>query len=156
MPYSIIHNHPDCKKESGETGQYQVGGHAVVKDDDNKLMGCHKTHESAEKQLKALQIAEAEEKSENQEEQAEYRKVDRKAPVFMQKNAQRGLDNLNRAGDGLVDETKRQARIMASGGELSIDKIVKMAAWHKRHLTDLDRPKTNPNDPSTWKPFVGF
>ena len=152
MPYSIIHNHPDCKKESGETGQYQVGGHAVVKDDDNKLMGCHKTHESAEKQLKALQIAEAEEKSENQEEQAEYRKVDRKAPVFMQKNAQRGLDNLNRAGDGLVDETKRQARIMASGGELSIDKIVKMAAWHKRHLTDLDRPKTNPNDPSTWKP----
>ena len=152
MPYSIIHNHPDCKKESGETGQYQVGGHAVVKDDDNKLMGCHKTHESAEKQLKALQIAEAEEEMKNQEDQSEFRKVDRKAPVFMQKNAQRGLDNLNRAGDGLVDETKRQARIMASGGELSIDKIVKMAAWHKRHLTDLDRPKTNPNDPGTWKP----
>jgi len=62
MPYSIIHSHPDCLKESGETGQYQVGGHAVVKDDDGSLMGCHKTHKSAQDQITALNIAEAERK----------------------------------------------------------------------------------------------
>jgi hypothetical protein len=79
MPYSIVHNHPDCKKESGETGQYQVGGHAVVKDDDNTLMGCHKTHQSAEKQITALNIAEAEKNSLDQD--TELRQVDRRPPT---------------------------------------------------------------------------
>jgi HK97 family phage prohead protease len=60
MPYKIIHDHPECPKESGETGMDQVGGHAVVKEDDNTLMGCHKTHESAEDQITALNIAESE------------------------------------------------------------------------------------------------
>ena len=60
MPYSIVHSHPECPKESGETGQDQVGGHAVIKDDDGTLMGCHKTHQSAEEQITALNIAEAE------------------------------------------------------------------------------------------------
>jgi len=149
MPYSIIHSHPDCPKESGETGQYQVGGHAVVKDDDNTLMGCHKTHKSAEKQITALNIAEAEENSLDQE--TELRQVDRKPPKFMQTNAQRGLDNLNKAGDGLTDKTKREARSMANGEDVSIDKIVRMGAWHKRHLSDLDREASNPNDPSTYR-----
>jgi hypothetical protein len=60
MPYSIIHSHPDCPKESGETGAEQIGGHAVVKDDDNTLMGCHKTHKSAMEQITAINISEAE------------------------------------------------------------------------------------------------
>ena len=81
----------------------------------------------------------------------EQRQVDRTPPKFMQENAQRGLDNLNKAGDGLVDETVRQARIMAKGEQLSIDKIVKIAACHIRHLSDLDREKSNPNDPDTWR-----
>ena len=34
---------------------------------------------------------------------------------------------------------------------LSIDKIVKIAAWHKRHLSDLDREASSPNDPDTWR-----
>ena len=149
MPYSIIHSHPDCLKESGETGQYQVGGHAVVKDDDGSLIGCHKTHKSAQDQITALNIAEAEENEATIE--AEHRAVDRKPPKFMQENAQRGLDNLNKAGDGLTDKTKREARSMANGEDVSIDKIVRMGAWHKRHLSDLDREKSNPNDPDTWK-----
>jgi len=82
---------------------------------------------------------------------SEQRAVDRKPPKFMQENAQRGLDNLNKAGDGLVDETVRQARIMARGEQLSIAKIRKIAPWHKRHLSDLDREKSNPNDPDTWR-----
>ena len=77
--------------------------------------------------------------------------VDRKPPKFMQTNAQRGLDNLNKAGDGLTDKTKREARSMANGEDVSVDKIVRMGAWHKRHLSDLDREKSNPNDPDTYR-----
>ena len=132
--------------------QINEGGHAVVKDDDNRLMGCHKTHEEAEKQIQAILINEAKQKEENSlEKETELRQVDRRPPKFMQENAQRGLDNLNKAGDGLVDETVRQARIMAKGEQLSIDKIVKIAAWHKRHLSDLDREASSPNDPDTWR-----
>ena len=136
MPYEIQMDNPDCQ------------GHAVVKIDDGEIMGCHKTHEEAEAQLTALNIALQEENTSDQE--IEERAVDRTPPKFMQENAQRGLDNLNKAGDGLVDETVRQARIMAKGDQLSIDKIVKIRAWHLRHLSDLDREKTNPNDPMTW------
>jgi hypothetical protein len=149
MPYSIIHNHPDCPKESGESGKDQVGGHAVVKDSDNELIGCHKTHKSAMDQITALNIAEAEMKS--KENEIELREVDRKPPEFMKKNAQRGLDNLRKAGPGLTDKTKREARDMAAGRPISISKIVRIAAWHKRHIVDLDREKTNPQDPDTWR-----
>ena len=200
MPYSISTEAEDCN------------GFAVIKDDDNFIMGCHETEEKAKDQIIALNIAEAESKrqadasqdiyetKEEAEEKAkeigcvgshtheingktyympcnnmkdyeditgmkhkdeddttlvsynsEQRQVDRTPPKFMQNNAQRGLDNLNKAGDGLVDETVRQARIMAKGEQLSIDKIVKIAAWHKRHLSDLDREASSPNDPDTWR-----
>ncbi len=140
MPYEIQMDNKECE------------GHAVVKLDDGFIMGCHKTHEEAEKQLQAILINEAkqkEEKSTNQD--VEKREVDRKPPKFMQTNAQRGLDNLNKAGDGLTDKTKREARSMANGEDVSIDKIVRMGAWHKRHLSDLDREASNPNDPSTYR-----
>jgi HK97 family phage prohead protease len=140
MPYEIQMDNKECE------------GHAVVKLDDGFIMGCHKTHEEAEKQLQAILINEAkqkEEKSINQD--LEKREVDRKPPKFMQENAQRGLDNLNKAGDGLTDKTKREARSMANGEDVSIDKIVRMGAWHKRHLSDLDREASNPNDPSTYR-----
>lgn len=139
MPYEIQMDNEECK------------GHAVVKLDDGRIMGCHETHEEAEKQLQAILINEAKQKEENDlDQEAELRQVDRTPPKFMQENAQRGLDNLNRAGDGLTDKTKREARQMASGEQISIDKIVRIAAWHKRHISDLDREKTNPNDPDTW------
>ena len=156
MPYKIIHDHPDCPKESGETGMDQVGGHAVVKEDDNTLMGCHKTHQSAEDQITALNIAESEAdeynymKKKKKKKRSEQRDVNLTPPQFMQDNAQRGLDNLNRAGDGLTDKTKREARSMANGDPLSVDKTVRVSAWISRHLSDLDRDKTNPNDPTTW------
>ena len=102
MPYEIQMDNPDCK------------GHAVVKLDDGFIMGCHETHEEAEKQLQAILINEAKQKEENSLDQdTELRQVDRTPPKFMQENAQRGLDNLNKAGDGLTDKTKREARQMA-------------------------------------------
>ena len=57
MPYEIQMDNEDCQ------------GHAVVKLDDGRIMGCHETHEEAEAQLTALNIAEAEEN--NQEQEAE-------------------------------------------------------------------------------------
>ncbi len=44
MPYSVVSNHPDCE------------GYAVVKTDNNEVMGCHKTQAQAEDQLTALMI----------------------------------------------------------------------------------------------------
>ena len=141
MPYEIQMDNKECE------------GHAVVKLDDGFIMGCHKTHEEAEKQLQAILINEAKQKEEENslDQDTELRQVDRKPPKFMQENAQRGLDNLNKAGDGLTDKTKREARSMANGEDVSIDKIVRMGAWHKRHLSDLDREASNPNDPSTYR-----
>ncbi|MGH2667603.1 MAG: HK97 family phage prohead protease, partial [bacterium] len=49
MPYHIEEDHPDCT------------GFAVVKDDDDTLMGCHDTREDAEAQVAALYAAEADE-----------------------------------------------------------------------------------------------
>ncbi len=149
MPYSIIHNHPDCPKESGEMGKDQIGGHAVVKDSDNSLIGCHKTHESAEEHLVALNIAMSEEKSLNNS--IETRAVDLSAPAFMKKNMERGLDNLNKAGSGLTSKTIRDARNIINTGKVSPAKARLMFPWHARHLSDLKREKSNPNDPDTWR-----
>ena len=50
MPYSISTEAKDCN------------GFAVLKDDDNSIMGCHETEEKAKDQITALNIAEAENK----------------------------------------------------------------------------------------------
>ena len=68
-------------------------------------------------------------------------KVD-KVPSYIQKNAQRGLDLLEFAGDGLTDKTKREARDMANG-KISDDKVVRMAAWFARHEGDLDSDRAD-------------
>ncbi len=264
MPYSIIHDHPDCPIESGEPGPDQVGGHAVVKDDDGQLMGCHKSHDSAEDQIKALYAAENERNSDPstpapKEDQIEGSKknkpgsasgksnnikfseateksiativenhnemvkdkglatwrrlrtptakavvrrgfgaysvshrpgVSRNAwglarlkafgyllvndkpknpkyvgdndllpeqhpkyapkekknknfrheinvPRFIRDNASRGLANLQFAGSGLTEKTKREARSMRDG-VVSHDKAVRMQAWFKRHISDFE------------------
>ena len=68
-------------------------------------------------------------------------KVD-KVPSYIQNNAARGLDLLEFAGSGLTDKTKREAREMANGN-ISDDKVVRMAAWFARHEGDLDSDKAN-------------
>ena len=154
MPYKIIHNHPDCPKESGATGKDQIGGHAVVKEDDNKLMGCHTSHESAEEQITALNIAESEQDNNynnSDQNNLETREVDLSAPSFLVKNMKRGLSNLNKAGSGLTSKTIRDARNIVNNKKVSTNKLKLMYSWHSRHLTDLDREKSNPNDPSTWR-----
>lgn len=138
MPYYISMEHPECK-----------GGHAVVKEENDELITCHETHEDAEKHLTALNIAMEEEKATDQD--LETRAVDLTAPAFMKKNMQRGLDNLNKAGSGLTPKTIRDARSIISSGKVSPAKAKLMFPWHARHLSDLKREKSNPNDPKTWR-----
>jgi HK97 family phage portal protein len=81
------------------------------------------------------------ETEEEDEEKALETKVDN-VPTYIQKNAQRGLDLLEFAGDGLTDKTKREARAMANG-TISDSKVVRMAAWFSRHEGDLDSEDAN-------------
>jgi len=81
------------------------------------------------------------EKDDEDEEKSIETKVDN-VPTYIQKNAQRGLDLLEFAGDGLTDKTKREARAMANG-TISDSKVVRMAAWFSRHEGDLDSEDAN-------------
>ena len=63
-------------------------------------------------------------------------------PEFIKNNAQRGLDYLAEGfgGDGLTDATKREAREMADGN-ISENKVRKMAPWFARHKADGQAPQ---------------
>ena len=63
-------------------------------------------------------------------------------PSFVSANARRGLELLEFAGDGLQPKTVREARQMASG-DISADKVRRMAAWLARHATDLNSPRAD-------------
>jgi len=77
------------------------------------------------------------------------RAVDLSAPAFIRANAKRGLAYLAEGygGDGLTEGTKQAAREMAAGN-ISENKIRKMAPWFARHKVDGQAPKnSNPSDP---------
>lgn len=63
-------------------------------------------------------------------------------PKYIKDNAKRGLDLQKFAGDGLTEQTKREARLMANG-EISKNKVVRMSAWFLRHEGDLKSPKAD-------------
>lgn len=63
-------------------------------------------------------------------------------PSYVRSNARRGLDLLEYAGSGLRPRTIREARSMARG-EVSADKVRRMAAWLARHDGDLKSPKAD-------------
>jgi uncharacterized protein len=76
----------------------------------------------------------------------EERAINQEAPAYMRAAARRGLEYYSEGlgGDGLVDRTIREARLMAEG-TVSDDKWIRIAAWIARHLIDLDSPDANPN-----------
>ena len=76
----------------------------------------------------------------------EDRAINQEAPAYMRAAARRGLEYYEDglAGDGVTDETIREARAMAQG-EVSDDKWVRIAAWIARHLVDLDAPDADPD-----------
>ena len=77
---------------------------------------------------------------------ADDRAVDQSPPAYMRAAARRGLAFYadGQGGDGLVERTIREARLMADG-QVSDDKWIRTAAWIARHLGDLDSPNANPS-----------
>jgi hypothetical protein len=75
------------------------------------------------------------------------RQVEMNLPAYIREAAARGLefyeDGLG--GDGLVERTIREARAMARG-EISEDKVVRVAAWAARHEPDLRADGARPDD----------
>jgi HK97 family phage portal protein len=69
-------------------------------------------------------------------------KVD--APEFLRSNARKGLAYYEdgRGGSGLTRKTIREASEIA-GGFVSEDKVIRMNAWFKRHLGDLNSPRNS-------------
>ena len=133
MPYLISNKQSDCS------------GWATVKQEDDgsyTTMKCHDNKQDAVDQMVAISIAE------EMEPGGEVRAVSN-VPQFIRNNAQKGLDYLAEGfgGDGLTDATKREAREMAAGN-ISDNKVRKMAPWFARHKVDGQAPKnSNPDNP---------
>jgi hypothetical protein len=79
------------------------------------------------------------------------RQVDLTLPAYIRDAAARGLELRadGFGGDGLVERTIREARLMAAG-EVSEDKVIRVAAWAARHLVDLDAPQNSDPDAEGW------
>jgi HK97 family phage prohead protease len=70
------------------------------------------------------------------EDRSEERSEHIPVPDYIQANAERGLENLDKAGDGLVEKTITEARALARGS-ITEDKLRRLSAWIKRHRGDL-------------------
>lgn len=68
-------------------------------------------------------------------------------PDYVSEAAKRGLDwhAEGKSGDGVTEQTLREARDMASG-EVSEDKVRRMGPWFQRHRVDMDAPKNDPDN----------
>lgn len=79
------------------------------------------------------------------------RQVTTTPPGYIRQAAARGLELRadGYGGDGLTDQTIREARAMARG-DLSEDKIVRAAAWAARHAASLDSAANNDPDADGW------
>jgi len=136
MPYFISENQSDC------------AGWAAVKEEADgtyTTIGCHENKQDAIDQMVAISIAEDMEPGG----EVSKRAVDLSVPAFIQANAERGLKYLAEGygGDGLTEGTKRAARDMAAGN-ITENKIRKMAPWFARHKVDGQAPKnSNQSDP---------
>ena len=96
--------------------------------------------------ITALDVSDVPDVPSDEDNPDEERAVNQDAPAYMRAAARRGLEyNADGfGGDGLVERTIREARLMADG-QVSDDKWIRTAAWIARHLGDLDSPDANPN-----------
>lgn len=72
-------------------------------------------------------------------------------PGYIARAARRGLELRAQGlgGDGLTEQTVREARLMADG-EVSDDKAIRAAAWGARHAVDLEAAKNSDPDDLDW------
>jgi uncharacterized protein len=129
-PYWISDSNGDCS------------GWAVEKED-GEVLGCHTSKQDAIDQAVAIALAE----DSTFEGEREARQVNLEPPAYMRASARRGLEwhENGLSGDGIVDDTIREARAMANGN-VTADKWVRLRAWIARHLVDMDAPQNTPGD----------
>ena len=99
--------------------------------------------------------ASTDDESDDSEDMDEERAVDLTPPAYMRAAARRGLEYYadGKGGDGLVEQTIRDARAMAQG-EVSERKWRLIGPWIARHLGDLDSPAAQPDSPEYPSPGV--
>ena len=80
--------------------------------------------------------------------ESEERAVDLTPPAYMRAAARRGIEyyEAGKGGDGLVEQTIRDARAMGRG-EVSERKWRLIGPWIARHLDDLNAPAAKPDHP---------
>jgi hypothetical protein len=68
-------------------------------------------------------------------------------PDYVSEATRRGLEwhAEGKSGDGVTDQTIREAREMAEGS-VSEDKLQRMGPWFQRHVGDMDAPKNKPEN----------
>jgi len=68
-------------------------------------------------------------------------------PEYIKDNARKGLNFYKEglAGDGLTDQTVKEAQDMARG-DITHDKLIRASAWGKRHKVDLESAKNSNAD----------
>jgi HK97 family phage prohead protease len=118
-------------------------GWATIKDD-GEIIGCHETKQAAIDQMVAVSLAEG-------MEPGGERQVDLTVPAHIRSAAARGLElrREGEGGDGLVERTIREARLMADG-QVSEDKVIRASAWAARHLVDLEETQNSDPDDDGW------
>jgi len=87
----------------------------------------------------------------NNDDEEEERQVDLSVPEYIRDAAARGLELRAEGfgGDGLVDRTIREARLMADG-QISEDKVIRANAWGSRHAVDLEAPQNSDAGNDDW------
>ena len=101
------------------------------------------------------EMSESDDDMEDQNDQILIRQVDLSLPEYIRDNAEQGLrwHREGLSGDGLVERTVREAAAMVRG-EITEDKVRRMAAWFARHMSDLAAPSAKPDHPDYPSPGV--
>ena len=114
MPYSITTQHKDCST------------FAVVKDDDYRLMGCHKTREAAKRQIAALYASEG-----------NMKKAEPHKPTAgMKAEAKRGLAWRKEFNRGGTQVGVSRARDIINADSLPLETVKRMYSFFSRHEVD--------------------
>jgi HK97 family phage prohead protease len=77
----------------------------------------------------------------------EDRQVELNVPAYIRAAARQGLEYHAEglSGDGVVERTVREARLMADG-QVSEDKVIRVSAWAARHAVDLEAEGARPGE----------
>ena len=129
MPYTII------------TGLSACNGYAVVKDDDDEIMGCHRSELQAEAQMAALYAAEDDDNLDADEDDLvddEERAVSYKPTQAMIDEANQGLEWRREFNRGGTEVGVARARDISNGRPLSLETVNRSASFFARHEVDKE------------------